>query len=240
VLFLFPTSYGIEFHFQNRFSGIQKKILWLDKEFSPFCNPLIFSLSLKSKENNLGQYNDIQKTIIEACKQGDERHKYQLYKLYSKAMFNICYRMMNNREEAEDMLQEAFTQAFVKLDSYRYESGFGAWLKRIVINTCINAKNKRKVELTLLDEMNRIDQPEQDDNNEEEILLTVAGITKAMEKLPEGGRIIFSLYLLEGYDHSEISQILNITESTSKSQYMRAKRRIAEILKEQKTGSYEY
>lgn len=148
--------------------------------------------------------------------------------------------MMNNREEAEDMLQEAFTQAFVKLDSYRYESGFGAWLKRIVINTCINAKNKRKVELTLLDEMNRIDQPELDDNNEEEVLLTVAGITKAMEKLPEGGRIIFSLYLLEGYDHGEISQILNITESTSKSQYMRAKRRIAEILKEQKTGSYEY
>jgi RNA polymerase sigma factor (sigma-70 family) len=211
----------------------------LDKEFSPFCNPLNFSLSLKSKENNLGQYNDIHKTIIEACKQGDERQKYQLYKLYSKAMFNVCYRMMNNREEAEDMLQEAFTQAFMKLDSYRYESGFGSWLKRIVINTCINAKNKRKVELTLLDEMNRIDQPEQDDNNEEEVLLTVAGITKAMEKLPEGGRIIFSLYLLEGYDHGEISQILNITESTSKSQYMRAKKRIAEILKEQKTGSYE-
>jgi len=146
---------------------------------------------------------------------------------------------MNNREEAEDLLQEAFTQAFMKLESYRFESGFGAWLKRIVINTCINAKNKRKVELTLIDEMQRFDQPDQDDNNEEEVLLTVAGITKAMEKLPEGGRIIFSLYLLEGYDHGEISQILNITESTSKSQYMRAKRRIIEILQEQKTGSYE-
>jgi len=70
------------------------------------------------------------------------------------------------------------------------------------------------------------------------VQLTVAGITKAMEKLPEGGRIIFSLYLLEGYDHGEISQILNITESTSKSQFMRAKRRIVEILKEQKTGNY--
>ncbi len=204
----------------------------------PFCNPLFFSLSLKSKVNKLGQYDDIHKTIIEACKNGDERQKYKLYQLYSKAMFNVCYRMMNNREEAEDMLQEAFTQAFMKLESYRFESGFGAWLKRIVINTCINAKNKRKVELTLMDEMHRFDQPELDDNNEEEVLLTVAGITKAMEKLPEGGRIIFSLYLLEGYDHGEISQILNITESTSKSQYMRAKRRIIEILKEQKTGSY--
>jgi RNA polymerase sigma-70 factor (ECF subfamily) len=146
--------------------------------------------------------------------------------------------MMNNREEAEDMVQEAFTQAFLKLDSFRYESAFGAWLKRIVINTCINAKNKRKVELTLMDEMHHLDQPVQEDKDDEVVQLTVAGITKAMEKLPEGGRIIFSLYLLEGYDHGEIAQILNITESTSKSQFMRAKRRIVEILNEQKTGSY--
>ena len=146
--------------------------------------------------------------------------------------------MMNNREEAEDMLQEAFTQAFMKLDSFRYESAFGAWLKRIAINTCINAKNKRKVELTFMDEMHHLDQPVQQENEDEEVQLTVAGITKAMEKLPEGGRIIFSLYLLEGYDHGEISQILNISESTSKSQFMRAKRRIIEILNEQKTGNY--
>jgi len=136
------------------------------------------------------------------------------------------------------MLQEAFTQAFIKLDSFRYESGFGAWLKRIAINTCINAKNKRKLELTFFDEMQNLDQPVLQENDDEQVLLTVAGITKAMEKLPEGGRIIFSLYLLEGYDHGEISQILNIAESTSKSQFMRAKRRIIEILNEQKTGSY--
>lgn len=153
-------------------------------------------------------------------------------------MFNVCYRMMNNREEAEDMLQEAFTQAFLKLDSFRYESAFGAWLKRIVINTCVNAKNKRKVELTLMDEMHHLDQPVQEEKDDELVQLTVAGITKAMEKLPEGGRIIFSLYLLEGYDHGEIAQILNITESTSKSQFMRAKRRIIEILNEHKTRSY--
>ncbi|HSO89342.1 MAG TPA: RNA polymerase sigma factor [Draconibacterium sp.] len=186
----------------------------------------------------MGHYEDIHKTIIEACKNGDERQMYKLYQLYSKAMFNVCYRMMNNREEAEDMLQETFTQAFMKLDSFRYESAFGAWLKRIAINTCINAKNKRKVELTFMDEMHHLDQPVQQENEDEEVQLTVAGITKAMEKLPEGGRIIFSLYLLEGYDHGEISQILNISESTSKSQFMRAKRRILEILNEQKTGNY--
>lgn len=192
-------------------------------------------LSLKLKVNKLENYGENHKSIIDACKKGDERQKYRLYQMYSKAMFNVCYRMMNNREEAEDMLQEAFTQAFLKLDSFRYESGFGSWLKRIAINTCINAKNKRKVELTYFEEMHKFEKPEIDENNEEEVQLTVAGITKAMEKLPEGGRIIFSLYLLEGYDHGEISQILNITESTSKSQFMRAKRRVVEILKEQKT-----
>ncbi|HCE58824.1 MAG TPA: RNA polymerase [Prolixibacteraceae bacterium] len=153
-------------------------------------------------------------------------------------MFNVCYRMTNNREEAEDILQEAFTQAFMKLDSYRYESVFGAWLKRIVINTCINAKNKRKVELTLFEDLHRFDAPGETEESDEMIQLTVQGISKAMEKLPEGGRMIFSLYLFEGYDHGEIAQILNITESTSKSQFMRAKRRIIEILNEQKTGSY--
>jgi len=146
---------------------------------------------------------------------------------------------MNNREEAEDMLQEAFTQAFLKLDTFRYDSSFGAWLKRITVNTCINAINKRKVDLTLMDEMHRFDQPEIQDNYEEDLQLTVEGVSRAMEKLPEGGRIVFSLYLLEGYDHGEIAQILNISESTSKSQFMRAKRKVVEILKELKAENYE-
>jgi RNA polymerase sigma-70 factor (ECF subfamily) len=186
------------------------------------------------KESKLENYREIHKTIIEACKKGDERQMYKLYQLYSKAMFNVCWRMMNNREEAEDMLQEAFSQAFLKLETFRYESSFGAWLKRITVNTCINAKNKRKVELKFFDEMHVHDQADSQENLEEELQLSVEGITKAMEKLPEGGRIVFSLYLLEGYDHSEIAGILNISESTSKSQFMRAKRRIVEILNEQK------
>ncbi len=181
----------------------------------------------------MGQKEHIHKNIIEACKKGNERSKYELYQLYSKAMFNVCYRMMNNREEAEDMLQEAFTQAFMKLDSFRYESNFGAWLKRIVINTCLNAINKKKLELTYCDTIYDRDLKEDEEEDMEEIQMTVAGISKAMEKLPEGSRMVFSLYLFEGYDHGEISQIMNITESTSKSQFMRAKRRVIELLKEQ-------
>lgn len=147
-------------------------------------------------------------------------------------MFNICYRMAGNREDAEDMLQEAFTRAFLKIHTFRFDSEFGAWLKRIVVNTCINALNKRKVEITYFDELSRYEQPEEEDNPD--IVYKTQDILNAMKELPRGGRLIFSLYLLEGYDHQEISQILNITESTSKSQFMRAKNRIIQILKEQK------
>lgn len=190
-------------------------------------------MSLILKVELLGSKEHIHKKIIEACKNGNNRARHELYQLYSKAMFNVCYRMMNNREEAEDMLQEAFTQAFMKLNTFRYESNFGSWLKRIVVNTCINAINKRKVELTYCEEIYHHDLPEEEERSP---AYSVANITSAMEKLPEGGRMVFSLYLLEGYDHVEISQILGITESTSKSQFMRAKRRIIEILK---SGNYE-
>ncbi len=179
----------------------------------------------------MGTQTDIHKKLIEASKKGNNKARKQLYELYARAMFNICYRMMNNREDAEDILQEAFVQAFLKLDSFRYESTFGAWLKRIVINACINAINKRKVDLMLTDNMYYFgDRCEETDD--QDCSLTVNDIEKAMEQLPEGSRIVFSLYLLEGYDHVEISQILNISESTSKSQYMRAKRKIVELLKE--------
>lgn len=179
----------------------------------------------------MGTQIDIHKELIEASKKGDNRARRQLYELYARAMFNICYRMMNNREDAEDILQEAFIQAFTKLESFRYDSTFGAWLKRIVINTCINAINKKKVDLMLTDDMYYFgDRSEEVENKE--LPLTTKDIENAMEHLPEGGRIVFSLYLLEGYDHIEIAQILGVTESTSKSQYMRAKRKVYEILKD--------
>jgi RNA polymerase sigma factor (sigma-70 family) len=179
----------------------------------------------------LGTSTDIHQKLIESSKRGDNRARRQLYELYARAMFNICYRMMNNREDAEDILQEAFVLAFSKLDSFRYESTFGAWLKRIVINTCINAIQKKKVDLKLTEDMYKYRNLTEEEYSDE-LPLTVKDIQKAMEELPDGGRIVFSLYLLEGYDHLEIAEILGITESTSKSQFMRAKRKVYEILKE--------
>ena len=173
---------------------------------------------------------EIHRDIIEGCKNGDQRSQYKLYQLYSKAMFNVCFRMMNNREEAEDLLQDSFTDAFHRLYSFRYESSFGHWLKRIVVNNCINEIKRKKADLSFYDDMGWFENQEDEKEEEYGNGLTVDNVKKAMEHLPSGSRLIFSLYLLEGYDHVEISQILNISESNSKSQYMRAKRKVREIL----------
>ena len=174
----------------------------------------------------------IHQDLIADSIKGSNKARYQLYQLYSKAMFNVCYRMMNNREDAEDMLQEAFILAFQKLDTFRNESSFGTWLKTITIRACINALNKRKLDLRYIDDLHRFETAE---DEPEEALYTTENILEAMNQLPEGGRIVFSLYLLEGYDHGEIAQILNITESTSKTQFMRAKRKVYEFMKQTKS-----
>jgi RNA polymerase sigma-70 factor (ECF subfamily) len=169
--------------------------------------------------------------LIAKALKGSQLAQYQLYQQYAKAMFNICYRMMNNREEAEDMLQDSFTEVFHKLDLFRHESTFGAWVKQIVVNKCINSIKKRKVDLMLSDEMEKFDLVDENNNvNESEVQYEVEKVRKAMGMLPDGYRVIFSLYSLEGYDHEEIAGIMNISESTSKTQYMRAKNKIKEIL----------
>lgn len=172
---------------------------------------------------------ELHREVIELSKEGNPKAQFRLYQLYAKAMYNICYRMMSNQAEAEDMLQEAFTDAFKKLNSFRYESNFGSWLKKIVINKCINEIKRRKVDLQFFDEMGYFDSSEDKPESYRDGL-SIENIKQAMNVLPKGSRMIFSLYLMEGYDHKEISQILNISESNSKSQFMRAKRKIKEHL----------
>ena len=178
---------------------------------------------------------DIHKPIITKAKKGNNKAQKQLYELYAKAMFNICYRMMNSVAEAEDVLQEAFCEAFRRIDSFRFESTFGAWLKRIVINKCINELKRKKIELEYGDQVYQIEIS--DDEQSDENHLQVEKIKRAMGLLPDGYRVVFSLYLLEGYDHQEISEILGISESTSKSQLARAKKKLIEIIK---AGNFEF
>ncbi len=144
-------------------------------------------------------------------------------------MFNICYRITNDHSDAEDVLQEAFVSAFRNLSSYQGEATFGAWLKRIVINKSINFLKKKRVDLEELTPENEV--IEEEDTKQDEC--TVQKVKEAIEQLPDGYRVVFSLYMLEGYDHGEISHILGITESTSKSQYNRAKNKIRLLLKQQ-------
>src|SRR5512133_2735246 len=143
-------------------------------------------------------------------------------------MFNVAYRIVNNREEAEDVLQEAFTDCFRNIGKFRSESTFGSWLKAIVINKCINRIRKREADLVYTDDYKVFERPEEEPPTP--LWPDTATVARAVEKLPDGYRIVLSLYLLEGYDHAEISGIMNISESTSKTQYLRAKDKLRKIL----------
>ena len=172
----------------------------------------------------------IHETLIEECRRGSRKAQFRLYELYSKAMLNTACRIIGNREEAEDMLQEAFTDCFRKIGTYRTDSTFGAWLKTIVINRCITRLRKREAELVYVEDYSRHEM--QQEEPQEAVWPAPQVIAKAVDMLQEGYRVVFSLYLLEGYDHTEISQILGISESTSKTQYLRAKEKLKKILSE--------
>jgi RNA polymerase sigma factor (sigma-70 family) len=177
-------------------------------------------------------YIDKHYNLVQECKQGSKKACYELYKLYSKAMLNVAFRIVGNIAEAEDVLQEAFLDAFNRVKDFRQETTFGLWLKQIVVHRSINLLRKRKMDFVDMDgeQLDNIADEEVDDN--EETIYKVALIKEAMKELPEGYRIVLSLYLLEGYDHEEIGQVLNISENTSRTQFLRAKRKLAGIFKE--------
>lgn len=140
---------------------------------------------------------------------------------------------MVKEKNAEDVLQASFIDVFNNLGSFNYQSTPGAWIKRIVINNCINHIRKRKLEVVSIEDQHHIEEPTE---TYQEAELDIQPIKEAIEKLPDGYRIIFNLYALEGYDHKEIAQVMNITEATSKSQYHRAKKKLKEIVVWKKTN----
>ena len=175
-------------------------------------------------------YQNIHQDLIDACSHGNAKAQFEIYKLYYKAMYNSCLRIVNNTQEAEDIMQEAFLSAFDKINSYKGEVSFGAWLKRIVVNRALDFLKKNKIDSLPLDEkINQLNAKEETQENVE-IENNVDEIKKAIEQLPSGYRIVLSLYLIEAYDHEEIGDILNISASTSRSQYNRAKKKLIQIL----------
>ncbi len=171
---------------------------------------------------------DINKRLIERARQGDQQAMYRLYKSHVQAMYNTCVRIVVNQYDAEDILQESFVSAFKSLEFYKGESSFGTWLKRIVINKSLNHLRQKRQNFTDLDNLH-IAYEESDDEEITEV--TPEAIHEAIKSLPEKARVILNLYLLEGYMHKEIAEMLDISESTSKSQYQRARKLLQEKLK---------
>jgi len=149
-------------------------------------------------------------------------------------MYNICLRFVGNEVEAEDVMQESFMKAFTKIDTYEGKVSFGAWLKKIVINRSLDQLKKRKVKFEELNEKIPDEEPVRIEISE----IQMDKLKKAIQSLPDGYRVVLSLYLLEGYDHEEIAQILGITNVSSRSQYLRAKLKLREMLHKEEVFEY--
>lgn len=173
---------------------------------------------------------DIHDYLIERCKSGDSIAQEEIYRRYAKNMYNSAYRILGHQAEAEDVLQESFLEVFTKLHDWRGDSTFGAWLKRIVVNRSISLLRKRKIELIDANDFENIADDEIEFEIEDVNEQLLNWIKKGISQLPDGYKIVLSLYLIEGYDHTEIAEILNISESTSKTQFSRAKEKLRLIL----------
>ncbi len=165
--------------------------------------------------------------IINGCKKGDRNAQRTLFNVYAPILKGICIRYAGSDQEAEDILQEGFIKILLRIDSFKGDGSFENWMKRIMVNTAISSYHKNKkyeqdVELTELVSLPSDDFRESDFTAEE--LLGV------INDLPEGYKVIFNLYAIEGYKHREIAEKLNISVSTSKSQYARARESVKQKL----------
>jgi RNA polymerase sigma-70 factor (ECF subfamily) len=179
-------------------------------------------------------YLNIHQEYIDRCRKGDHKAQFEIYRLYYKSMYNTSLRIVKDYQDAEDIMQESFLSAFIKINTYSGKVSFGAWLKKIVINNSLDALKKKKI---LTQELNE-DLPEkvikEEEGEEDFANIRIEDIKDEIFKLPDGYRIVLSLHLLEGYDHEEIAEILHISSSTSRSQFTRAKQKLLTILKEKK------
>lgn len=170
--------------------------------------------------------------LVERCKQGDSLSYSQLYSKYAKAMFNTSLRIVNNVSDAEDILQDAFVDAFRHLNDFKYKSSFGAWLKRIVINKSISLLRKKKMQWIDIESTQVADAGDAESIDEADFSFKLEEVRKAIQLLPDGYRAVVSLYLLEEIPQEEIGKMLGISHNTVRTQYHRAKQKILSILKE--------
>ncbi len=159
-------------------------------------------------------------SLLEGCRRGDRKAQESLYKILASRMMGICMRYSKDTFEAEDVLQMGFVKVFQKISDFRGEGSFEGWIRRIMVNTAIESyrKNLRNLNLVDIDEV--YDQPQ---NTFDMSGLELKDLLKLVQQLPNGYRLVFNLYVIEGYSHKEIAKQLGITEGASKSQLSRAR-----------------
>ena len=174
--------------------------------------------------------------LVEQCKANNRKAQLALYNQYCDGMYIVANRYLKDRAAAEDAMQVAFIKAFKKLEQFKGDVTFGAWLKRIVINTCLDVIKAKKAQFHSLEEetLHIVD-----DNDDWEVPdeTTIDAVKAAIESLKESYRVVVKLYLLEGYDHQEIADILGITESASRTNLHRGKQKLKQQLKHLRHGT---
>ena len=169
-----------------------------------------------------------EQAIITGCLHNDAAAQRELYNRYSPKMLSVCYRFGQSREDAEDMLQEGFIRVFSQIHQFRNQGAFEGWVRRIIVHTCINVlkKNKKFNESVDIIHATNIQVREETVPS----IIQAKQVVECIRVLPMGYRTVLNLYAIEGYSHKEIADILDIEESTSRSQYTRAKAMLEDIL----------
>ncbi|WP_396638405.1 RNA polymerase sigma factor [Maribacter sp. R77961] len=173
--------------------------------------------------------------VVEKCKANDRNAQLKLYRQYCDGMYVVAMRFVNNANDAEDILQESFVKAFQKLHQFKGEVTFGAWLKKIVVNKCIDFLKSKKQHLVSLDETYMNPVVEEDWTVDDGISIQL--VKEAIDKLSEKYKYVVLMYLVEGFDHKEIAQVLDITETTCRTRLLRGKGQLKELLKTKRYGT---
>ncbi|MBI1222696.1 MAG: sigma-70 family RNA polymerase sigma factor [Bacteroidetes bacterium] len=170
---------------------------------------------------------ELERNIVQGCLRGDKSSQKQLYNQYSQKMYSVCLRYSQNTDQAKDFLQEGFIRVFQNLTSFKGEGSFEGWIRRIMINGCLEALRKPENRL-FYEDVETIDA--EMSYTPDMRKLDVQYILRKIQELAPGYRAVFNLYVLEGYQHQEIAEMLDISESTSKSQLSRARKLLQEML----------
>ncbi|MCU4155036.1 RNA polymerase sigma factor [Carboxylicivirga sp. A043] len=163
--------------------------------------------------------------LVEGCRKHERKSQEQLYRKYAGEMLRICLAYEPDRDAAKDILQNAFLKVFRNIEAYTGEGALKAWIRRIITNTAIDAYRKKQKDAMLrIDDINELSVPIKEESDP----MVCQDLLREVERLPDGARIVFNLYAIEGYGHKEIAEMLNISEGTSKSQLSRARKLLNE------------